>query len=294
MSNNKNLQYEKQLISFIDILGFKEIVKNSENDPQLLKNICETIRFLKKWEKPTSWNLETIEIEEDAQLRGLDSFNITDKSYCTCFSDSIIVSVKIATGDINALFSTLVANLALMGANLAEQGIFIRGAITIGNLIHENDIIIGQGLIDAYNTETKLANFPRIVISEKLLKELIYPLETKSNRYPYHLYLTRDKDGCVGFHQLKYFEVIQASPKNNILKASLDKIRKEIIKALDSSFESPSIYQKYQWLKDQYNNNLFVLSEDTKLKIMELNEGIAGNNIHYSYTDDFYYKNKLP
>jgi hypothetical protein len=291
---NENLKYEKRIIAFIDILGFRELIKDSEKNPGTLEKIYEIINYFKNWEKPESWNLKTIEIEEDAQKKGLANFDLSNKSTCTCFSDSIIVSIKISDGDINAILSTLIANISYIGSYIIQKGILFRGAITIGNIIHQdNGIILGQGFIDAYNLESKLATFPRIVVSDKLIKELNYPLEAKRNRYPYHQYLTRDKDGCIGFNQLKYFEVVQSwtEMKEDILKDALDKTRKVIIDGLDYSFELPSVHSKYQWLKNEYNS-LIILTDNIKKPIKELNENIAGQNIHFSYTDNYYYGKK--
>lgn len=291
---NENLKYEKRIIAFIDILGFRELIKDSEKNPATLEKIYEVINYFKNWEKPESWNLKTIEIEEDAQKKGLANFDLSNKSTCTCFSDSIIVSIKISDGDINAILSTLIANISYIGSYIIQKGILFRGAITIGNIIHQdNGIILGQGFIDAYNLESKLATFPRIVVSDKLISELNYPLEAKRNRYPYHQYLTRDKDGCIGFNQLKYFEVVQSwtEMKEDILKDALDKTRKVIIEGLDYSFELPSVHSKYQWLKNEYNS-LIILTDNIKQPIKELNESIAGQNIHFSYTDNYYYGKK--
>lgn len=291
---NENLKYEKRIIAFIDILGFRELIKDSEKNPATLEKIYEIINYFKNWEKPESWNLKTIEIEEDAQKKGLANFDLSNKSTCTCFSDSIIVSIKISDGDINAILSTLIANISYIGSYIIQKGILFRGAMTIGNIIHQdNGIILGQGFIDAYNLESKLATFPRIVVSDKLIKELNYPLEAKRNRYPYHQYLTRDKDGCIGFNQLKYFEVVQSwtEMKKDILKDALDKTRKVIIDGLDYSFELPSVHSKYQWLKNEYNS-LIILTDNIKQPIKELNENIAGQNIHFSYTDNYYYGKK--
>jgi hypothetical protein len=291
---NENLKYEKRIIAFIDILGFRELIKDSEKNPGTLEKIHEIINYFKNWEKPESWNLKTIEIEEDAQKKGLANFDLSNKSTCTCFSDSIIVSIKISDGDINAILSTLIANISYIGSYIIQKGILFRGAITIGNIIHQdNGIILGQGFIDAYNLESKLAIFPRIVVADRLISELNYPLEAIRNRYPYHQYLTRDKDGCIGFNQLKYFEVVQTwtEMKEDILKDALDKTRKVIIEGLDYSFELPSVHSKYQWLKNEYNS-LIILTDNIKQPIKELNESIAGQNIHFSYTDNYYYGKK--
>jgi hypothetical protein len=296
------LKYENRLIAFIDILGFKEIVRSSEKDSSKIEFLYSVLDYLKSWEIPENWNLQLVEIEEDAQKRGVENFDIRGKTNTTAFSDSIVVSVKVEN-NVNEMASTLIANLAYIGAILFEKGILFRGGITIGNLIHnEKGTVFGQGLIEAYQLETNSAKFPRIILSNKLIQKLNYPLETKRNRYPYHQYLERHEDGCVGFHQMIYFQVIESWPEmtNEKLKKSLNIIRKVIIKGLDTSFENPGVYEKYIWLKTQYNN-LIILDdfdfktkthENIKLKIRELNEGMNGHNVHYKYTDDFYESTK--
>ncbi|MEH6309063.1 hypothetical protein RYH73_25655 [Olivibacter sp. CPCC 100613] len=94
---------------------------------------------------------------------------------------------------------------------LLEKGVLIRGDITLGNIIQkENGIVFGQGLIHAYILETKNAKYPRLVLSNKLIKSLNYPIETKKDRYPYHPYIERFDDGCVGFHQMIHYQVLQS------------------------------------------------------------------------------------
>lgn len=293
-----NLKYENRLVAFIDILGFKEIVKQSQTDLSKIKHIYSVLEYLKNWEVPDKWDLKLVEIEEDSQRRGVETFDIRKKSNITSFSDSIVVSVKV-DDNINEMVSTLIINLSYIGAILLEKGVLFRGGLTLGELIHnENGTVFGQGLIDAHNLESFNAKFPRIILSNKLLNELNYPLTTKSNRYPYHHYIERFDDGCVGFHQMIYYQVIASWIEMTKIRLieSLDKVRKVIVNGLDTTFEKPDVFEKYKWLKVQYNK--LIISEDfdldtkthenIKLKIRELNEDIVGRNIHYSYTDNFY------
>jgi hypothetical protein len=282
---SKNIQYEERLIAFIDILGFKDIVRRSERSPRTLKLIYDSLSFLKMRENGSKWDIQLIEIEEDAQKKNLAEFDISDRTFCSSFSDSIAVSVSYNEDNINESFSTLVANLSLVGARLMTSGVLFRGGITSGNIHAENGIIFGQGLIDAYELESNTARFPRILISEKLLKKLNYPLLSKHDRYPYHQYLKRFGDGCVGFHQMIYFEVLQNWVKmsETRLISSLEKIKSTIIKGLDSTFEIPTVYEKYVWLKSEYNQ-LTILNE-LKPKLYELNENTQGQNIHFTHTD---------
>lgn len=48
MSIEEDISYQTGLVAFIDILGFKEIVKKSERNPRLLKIIYDSLVFLKK------------------------------------------------------------------------------------------------------------------------------------------------------------------------------------------------------------------------------------------------------
>lgn len=284
-----DIKYENQIVAFVDILGFKEIIKKSESNIKKQQLLYQTLEFLKKRENSFKWNLQLVEVEEDAQRKGVSNFDIESLTNCTCFSDSIVVSVKVNDNNINALTSTLITNLSYIGAKLMTEGILLRGGITVGKLIHlDNGIIMGQALIEAYQLETNSAKFPRIVLSQKLVDKLNYPLETKKNRYPYHQYLSRFEDGCVGFHQMIYFQVLQNSNlfDNARLKRELKKIRKTIITGLDDHIESAETHQKYLWLKKEYEK-LAILNID-KEKIYEINEGLGGHNIHYSHSNDYY------
>ncbi len=80
------------------------------------------------------------------------------------------------------------------------------------------------------------------------------------------------------------------------LTTSLEKVRKVIVNGLDSSFEKPDVFEKYKWLQEQYNKLIIIedydidtkTEENIKIKLRDLNEGLGSQNIHYSYTDDFY------
>lgn len=290
------MKYENRLVAFIDILGFKEIVKESESEPEKIELLYSVLNYLKDWEIADNWNLRLVEIEEDAQKKGVQNFDIRGKTNSTSFSDSIVVSVKV-DNNINEMASTLIVNLAYIGAILIEKGILFRGGLTVGNVIHnENGTVFGQGLIDAYKLESINAKYPRIILSSKLLNQLNYPLEAKRYRYPYHHYIERFVDGCAGFHQLIYFQVMENWTEMTVEKliASLDKVRKVIVKGLDVSFEKPGVFAKYNWLKEQYGKLNFIedfdfqtkTHENIKIKIRELNDGIGRQNIHYSYTDE--------
>lgn len=271
--------YEQRLVAFIDILGFKNIIRISENDGSQLKVIMEAIEFLKTFEVPDAWNTALIEIEESAQKKELEDFDIKSTVRCTCFSDSVVVSVLCDDTNINEATSTLISNLSLLGASLIRKGLLIRGGICFGNLMHsDNGVVMGQSMIEAYEIESRIAKYPRIILSSKLLGKLNYPIEKKSESYPYHQYIKRFSDGCAGFSQLRYYQVLQSWVKYtpDQLSNDLSQVRSAIVTGLNENFESPQVYEKYLWLKAEYEH-LVILEDNIKGELKPINE----NSIYY-------------
>jgi len=54
------MEYEKRLVTFIDILGFKKIVKQSEKDISKVELIYSVLDYLKNWEVSDKWDLRLV------------------------------------------------------------------------------------------------------------------------------------------------------------------------------------------------------------------------------------------
>ena len=282
------MEYKNHIVAFIDIFGFKNLIKETTSNKRIRNEIYSALELIKSKEDPDFWNDSLVAIEECAQRHNANYY-IAPFVNINCFSDSIIISVNLTELEINAALSTLISRLLLLSKNLIVKGVLIRGAITLGAMIHQSGIAMGPALIDAYQLETNIAKFPRIILSDNLIKSLKYPISTKQDQYPYHIYLDRFSDGCVGFSVLKYFQIYDNAPtihSSKTFKQELKKTKNIILHGLDASFEHPDIYSKYDWLRQEYNN-LIILTEE-KTPIYNLNEGIRGGNIHYQYTEKFY------
>ena len=53
--------------------------------------------------------------------------------------------------------------------DLAIKGFIVRGAITLGKLIHTNKYLVGPAMIHAYELESKVAKYPRVLVDAKLI-----------------------------------------------------------------------------------------------------------------------------
>ena len=136
--------------------------------------------------------------------------------------------------------------------------------------------------------------YPRIVIGQSLIKNLTYPLEAKYNRQPYHQYIKRFNDGMVGFTQLIFFQVMSNTP-DVIKKFSFDKLLHQskyvIIDGLDQNMCDTHIFEKYQWLKEEYNQLILSDAEtkkNKKWKIQDVQKADSRGNIHFKYINNLY------
>jgi hypothetical protein len=58
----------------------------------------------------------------------------------------------------------LIQQIALLQVGSAFNGFFLRGGITIGEIIHDSESCFGPGLNRAYELESTVARFPRFVL----------------------------------------------------------------------------------------------------------------------------------
>lgn len=251
----ESLVYENRIVAFLDILGWKEAIKKSSKDCELTKHLGVSIK-----------NIETYAqfLDKSRQMFG-DSEFCKDQQL-THFSDSILLSVK-ADKDGQ---SSLLWILQPIVSQLLNLGLFVRGGIAYGGLIHRNAIAYGPALIKAYELE-QTAVYPRIVLEPMLADEW-----GRGQRY-YHdeLFLTdktwrRDKDG------LSFYDFLQPFMAGHFDKSShtidgvrviLEQVRPKIIANLSIFKNDPRVSMKYGWLAAYFNEMIDEYPEVTVEKI---------------------------
>lgn len=156
---------------FLDILGFGELVDSSTNIDNQETSIYNLLRSISK-EKIfedcyASINYEKVPAEElknVEETRRLFAKSVAEKWPITIsyFSDSLVLSAE----NSNACYSILEFICKLYVRIWDEYQLLIRGGISIGKLIHDdNGPIFGPAMNEAYKLESKCAIFPRIVVS---------------------------------------------------------------------------------------------------------------------------------
>jgi hypothetical protein len=81
-------------------------------------------------------------------------------------------AVAVSTGPTAPGLYTLLTSLEGHALNLLNQGYFTRGAVVRGSLYHDDDMVFGDALLEAYNRENTIARFPRIMISREVVRNI--------------------------------------------------------------------------------------------------------------------------
>jgi len=139
-----NTAYERRYVGYFDVLGWRAEIENASSDPQRIARLAAFPRMF-----------ETAKAVAPASTVG---------GRMTTFSDNVVVSI---IADPNYL-SSWVRIFAGIQISLGLMGFWIRGAITIGDLYHNDDAVFGPGLNRAYELESKSAVYPRIILDPQL------------------------------------------------------------------------------------------------------------------------------
>lgn len=129
-------------VLFVDILGVREMNLGREAATNLIKLERAISRTYRDFLDPRSaWR-------------------------AAFFSDTLVLATPVdeAGGDEYAV-GGLAVQAALLQLDLARQGFFLRGGISIGQFHIRHGLIFGPALVDAYELENRTAVQPRVVFA---------------------------------------------------------------------------------------------------------------------------------
>jgi hypothetical protein len=159
----ENIIYRKNYVAFLDVLGFKKLVKSSDKTDkkkidQYFGIVNEAIKYLKN--TGAKQNINSIII-----------------------SDSIILTVQYGHNketNLNRIRHLCVA-VGLIQLHLALKNIWLRGAISSGNASFDStkNQIVGPAYINSYLLEETSAIVPRVILDSKIINELNFASATE-------------------------------------------------------------------------------------------------------------------
>jgi hypothetical protein len=146
------LRYQPHLVTYIDILGFRELVQ--QKSPNII-----------------SWAIRQV---QQITAPNVHTNQHKDESYVN-FSDLIVHTIPLGQQNQDSSEEILLSEiryLAMVQAVLIEKGLLLRGAITIGEMERSYGVLFGPGLISAYELERDHAKYSRIIVDNQLLESI--------------------------------------------------------------------------------------------------------------------------
>src|SRR5260370_5397384 len=82
------------------------------------------------------------------------------------FSDNVVIRERPKANTPQFLMQ-----LGIWQLGAAINGFLMRGGVTVGDVIHEDEAVFGPGLNRAYYLESKIATYPRIMLDPLCMEE---------------------------------------------------------------------------------------------------------------------------
>lgn len=205
------IKYKRQIVAFIDILGFRNLTMDKSKCADIA-DILKTPYMLREGDIPKMMHISNVMM--------------------TSISDSIVISLPNHKNALNKLSKLLSAFTRIF---LLQYGLFLRGGIAIGDLFHDDQVVFGPGLVKAYELEHSQAIYPRIIIEESDMENLLASC-TSSSRLANEMTLFRkDIDNKLYLDCFQYTD---------------EKTRALYLQKLDEQPTSTyRIWEKQQWMR---------------------------------------------
>jgi len=228
----KHPKYEQRIILFLDFLAFKEIVAGTVGNAKNLDTLLGAVDRL--------YEIGDDDKDMYASLRA------------TTFSDSVVLSYEVR--ERSAVFSLLL-DIAFAVIDLALRGFLVRGAVTIGELVHTKKYLVGPAMVKAYEMESREAKFPRVILDPRLLdiaqKAHAEHHDPEDEAEYVRRFMREDSDGKHFIDYISWDAVVhRTGADDDEYPGYLGELSKLLRRGLNHS--DPRVIEKYLWVHDQY------------------------------------------
>lgn len=237
MKSVDKLKTDTYIVAYIDLLGVTQKIA-SENNQFAMNSLhslyLQSIEYTKR-----------IAIEEYRDIK----FKV--------FSDNIIIAKKLSSEpeqrmrEIKSLFICTGHFQARAAGD--PIGWLMRGGISIGELFVDDVMVWGKALLRTYFLESKVANYPRIIVDDSVINEINGKKEVND-------YVKRDFDGLYFLNYLIDCDLV--NEYSEMLINGFNKVQESIGGKLDEK-----IYQKLYWHMDYVNFMMDSQGNNKKLQL---------------------------
>jgi hypothetical protein len=243
------LQYNFSIVSFFDVLGFRQIVETKE--PEEIERILTLFDY-------NSNPRTRYDTGPGADL----SHSAADETglIYTGFSDLGVRSVNVRSEEnLAASYGVLfheILDLTHIQIELVAKSILIRGGLTVGEIAHTDEMVFGPAMNRAYKIESELAVYPIILIDQVALDSLSLPEmrpydRTEEQERPYINNLIAPLDDGRSF--IDYLHSAADEIDDNERYIRFLRHHQQLIESALGQTQSPSVTSKYFWLARYHN-----------------------------------------
>ena len=241
----ESVEYQERYVAFLDMLGF------SNKCAKKVLSCSEIFKLL-------SINSLINEVVKHKFLRYIIPEDVVDNTYYSIMSDSIFIAAP--ANDYGLLYILYLCSF--IQNMLLEHNILLRGGITKGEFFGKDDIVFGPAVVEAYNIERFISNYPRIVLAECIIndkkKTPEYYISNAINKYEedsintqIELLINQSTDDSLYFvNYLHTMQLIKLKHNPSIQQRITDFIDKGV------QSNNAKIKVKYLWTKNYYEESL--------------------------------------
>jgi len=239
-------EYPARYVAFLDILGFRELITNLNEDETKLSSVRDLLR-----------NIHNPDPELFKNLLPKSDFRAQS------ISDAVAISATMTPEGLAHIFMAV----ERLAQKLLKAGYFLRGAIAKGKVFHDHEMVFGEGVVRAYHFESAVARYPRIMLPREIVEDVAQCLKEGRLKNVFDGQVRRSNDGPQYLHVLRYYARIKKmnnnDPEREQLLDTLTVIRNHIQRRLDEAVDTPSHFEKVHWFAD-YWNHVFYRVNDLK------------------------------
>ena len=241
-----NEEYTKSIVAFIDVMGVSDLLLTDSEDFNAHKAIYQALSRISGKYSLDEYRKYFTELYGEFGVKS------------TVMSDSIVLSVNVnvpnALAKMSMFMSEYLSELLLLNAPF-----FARGAITVGNIYHEDNIVFGPALAKAVDMEKNNAVNFRCIVDKNEFNEL-YDTENDDFKNIVEAYFYPEGD----YYCFDYFyrflgfadnKVISGDNNATLFLNALGKIQRKVRDEIRNN-KNKHIKSKYKYMEKYYNRTL--------------------------------------
>jgi len=237
---------QASVIAFLDILGYKNMVLDAEEQGTSQGFLSLLHGTLKASVEHLRYPLGKDDKIFKSPILEKDLHKVVS------FTDNIVIGYPIED-DAEMEIGLICNDLANFQLTMVKAGFFVRGAISIGNSFIDDFVVYGKGLVDAYEGELNSARDPRIILTGSVQDTVKRHLKYYANptQAPQTRTFFKDADGQYFINYLEEIMIAEAELGPDF--ETLMQHKKVVKQKLSQHSLEPPIWSKYAWVANYHN-----------------------------------------